>query len=101
MPRFKGKISENPISQENHTTGDAIPLSGDVVKITVKNMLTGTGNITIGWGGPGGGNVLIPGESATYFADDIDLEENDLYITFQSAGGKALVSTITRGEQKC
>jgi hypothetical protein len=96
----KGLISEYPVTQENPQEAFKFPVG--TVKITIKCLLTSAGNCVVGWGSKNSGNLLVPGESVTYFANDgcgnaVDLSENQLYISFDNVsgvGGKALVSSI-------
>jgi hypothetical protein len=94
----KGRIIEQVVTQGNQQQQDGIDLGSKCKKVTIKNLLTSTKNVSIGWGAPGGANVLVPGESVTYFAHDIVLDGNILYIGFSNpatTGGVALVSIIS------
>jgi hypothetical protein len=102
MSKFKGIIYEKGISAANHTAGNPITIGEKIRKITIKNLLTGSGNVRIGWSSGDGANLIIPGESVTYSEQDMLFDDNQLYLSFTDvAAGQALVSIIREGEEIC
>lgn len=98
----RARINEVLITQENHSPGNAIALDKNVVEVTIRCSTDSLTNVLVGWNGNASkANLLQPSESTSYGRDGFYLDENVLYIDFDTdvaaAGGRALITIITDG----